>query len=162
VARPFGIAAGGPRRRALIARAIVEIGHPPRPEVGRGPEITRLPPLWPRKVVEGERVELPVLRLMAKQTLHPNRSVEVSGEEDALEPDPIRPELLRGDPFLHRLVSVDVVDARIPRVAGAEALHLDEAVVHEEAPGEAPDGGEPALAQILGVGQRGRAQGQDE
>src|SRR5262249_42961099 len=45
VARPFGIAAGGPRRRALIARAIVEIGHPPRPEVGRGPEITRLPPL---------------------------------------------------------------------------------------------------------------------
>src|SRR4029453_4694501 len=91
---------------------------------------------------------------MAKQASHPNSSVEVGGEEDALEPDAIRRDLLGGDPFLHRLVPVDVVDAWIPRVAGAETLHLDEAVVDEEAPGEAPDRGEPTLAQVLDVGQR--------
>jgi hypothetical protein len=101
---------------------------------------------------------------MPEQTLDAHDTVQAGEEEDALEADPARPDLLRGDPFLDRLVAIDVVDARVAHVAGAEALDLDETVIDEEAAGETPDRGEPALAEVLGVRQRGHAhqrQGED-
>jgi len=49
-------------------------------------------------------------------------AAEIGEEQDALQANTVRGQDFGGDPLLGGLVPVDVVDARVTRVAGLEAL----------------------------------------
>jgi hypothetical protein len=77
-------------------------------------------------------------------------AAEIGEEEDALQANPGRREGVGGDPLLRRLVPVHVVDTRVTRIAGLEALDLDVAIVDEIAAGHALHGAASTVERIAG------------
>jgi len=116
------------------------------------------------EVIEERRLVLPVLGLVLDQAAVADGAAEIGEEENALQAYAPRREGLGGDPFLRGLVAVDVVDARVTRVAGLEALDLDVAVVDQVAAGHAAHGGETALQRVVGGirAEAGRGQRQQQ
>ena len=101
--------------------------------------------------------------LVAEEGFRAHRARERIAPQDVLEPDAPRRHRLGSDPLLDGLVAIHVVDASVPDIAGPERLDLDEAVVHEEAAGQAPDRrGAPVELGTAGGGNRAEAQGDQE
>src|SRR4029450_4918813 len=84
-ARPLRISRVGlPGRRALVARAVVEVRDPAGPEPRCGLQIAYLPAARRDEVVEERRVVLPVLGLMLDQASFTDGTAEVGEERDAV------------------------------------------------------------------------------
>src|SRR5262245_17939140 len=74
-ARPLRIrGAGRPRRGALVAEAVVEVGDPPRPHVGGAAQVAHAPGVRGGEVVEERGAVLPVLGLVADHAPRAHRA----------------------------------------------------------------------------------------